>query len=297
MAIAQLILNAAMSANPIGLIILAIVALIAIIVLIVTHWKEVSAVASAVWQGILTVIQTVAQWIWQNLILGPLQFIIDTFRNIQAVNDAVWAAIWQAILNVATWIYQNLILGPLTILQTVFRAVQAVAVGTWNAIVAGVQAVINWIATNLIAGPLSVIQGTFKAVQKAGTAVWDAIVGGIKTVIKWVQDAIGWLAQLFGAQQKTNSGGKGSKAAYAGPRQFAPDVATYAAGPSLSQLTAGGLTVGAGAPIVNYNIELTVNGAFDKEVTGRTIIQSLDEYFRGRGRLSAAGASVAGVLA
>jgi hypothetical protein len=297
MAIAQVILNAAMSANPIGLIILAIVALIAIIVLIVTHWKEVQAVAVAVWNAIWSVIQTVAQWIWQNLIMGPLQFIIDTFRNIQAVNDAVWAAIWQAILNVATWIYQNLILGPLTILMSTFRAVQAVAVAVWNAIVSGVQTVINWIATNLIAGPLSVIQGTFKAVQKAGAAVWDAIVGGIKTVIKWVQDAIGWLSQLFGAQNKAQSKQNKVTAAYAGPRQFTPDVSTYAAGPSISQLVAGGLSRADAAGLRDIIINLTVNGALDKDATARQIIDALDAYFRGRGRLSAAGASVAGVLA
>lgn len=295
-AVAQLVLNAAMSANPIGLIILAIVALIAIIVLIVTHWKEVQAVAVAVWNAIWTVIQTVAQWIWQNLILGPLQFLIDTFHNIQAVNAAVWAAIWQAIVTVATWIYQNLILGPLTLIQTVFRAVQSVAVGVWNAIVAGVQLVVSWIATNLIAGPLSIIQGTFRAVQKAGTAVWDAIVGGIKTVIKWVQDAIGWLAQLFGAQGKAQSKQNKVTAAYAGPRQFSPDVSTYAAGPSFSQLVGGGLTRADAAELRDIIINLTVNGAIDKDGTARTIIQVLDEYLRSRGLLSAAGASVLGAL-
>lgn len=48
-AAAQTEADVAMDANPIGLIILAIAALIAIIVLVVTHWKQVHAVITEVW--------------------------------------------------------------------------------------------------------------------------------------------------------------------------------------------------------------------------------------------------------
>jgi len=52
MTAAQWLLNAAVDANPIGLIILAIGALIAITVLVATHWKTVSGVLSGVWKDI-----------------------------------------------------------------------------------------------------------------------------------------------------------------------------------------------------------------------------------------------------
>lgn len=51
-AVAQWILNIAMDANPVGLIILAIAALIAIVILLVTHWKQVSKFFSALWKDI-----------------------------------------------------------------------------------------------------------------------------------------------------------------------------------------------------------------------------------------------------
>lgn len=51
-AVAQWLLNIAMDANPIGLIILAIAALIAIVILVVTHWKQVSKFFEGLWKDI-----------------------------------------------------------------------------------------------------------------------------------------------------------------------------------------------------------------------------------------------------
>jgi hypothetical protein len=49
---AQWLFNAALNANPIGLIIIGIAALIAIVILVATHWKEVCAVLLSVWETI-----------------------------------------------------------------------------------------------------------------------------------------------------------------------------------------------------------------------------------------------------
>ncbi|QXG07720.1 tape measure protein [Curtobacterium phage Penoan] len=74
---AQWLWNAAMTANPIGVIILAIAAVIAIIVLLATHWDQVTSA-----------IQTGAAWIgnaFANLYNGAMSFlqpIIDWFRQI-----------------------------------------------------------------------------------------------------------------------------------------------------------------------------------------------------------------------
>lgn len=49
---AQWLLNLAMDANPIGLVILAVAALIAIVVLAITHWSQIHAVITMVWNRI-----------------------------------------------------------------------------------------------------------------------------------------------------------------------------------------------------------------------------------------------------
>ena len=51
--VAQWLLNAAMSANPVGLIIIAIAALIAIVLLVVTHWKQVTKFFQGLWKDIV----------------------------------------------------------------------------------------------------------------------------------------------------------------------------------------------------------------------------------------------------
>jgi hypothetical protein len=62
--VVQWALNAAMAANPVGLIILALVALIAIIIVVVRHWKEISAWITTAWENV----KTFAVGIWNTVI-------------------------------------------------------------------------------------------------------------------------------------------------------------------------------------------------------------------------------------
>lgn len=60
---AQIAWNVAMSANPIGLIILAIAAVIAAIVFLITNWEEVGRIAGEVWDNIVGAIENAIGWI------------------------------------------------------------------------------------------------------------------------------------------------------------------------------------------------------------------------------------------
>ncbi len=64
---AQLLWNVAMTANPIGLVIIAVGLLIAIIVLMVTHWEEVGAVAQDVIDNIVGWIEGLIGWITDGI--------------------------------------------------------------------------------------------------------------------------------------------------------------------------------------------------------------------------------------
>jgi TP901 family phage tail tape measure protein len=87
---AQWAYNAAMSANPIGLVILGIAALIAIIVLVVTHWDQVSAALGAAWGWILQVVQAHA-WLQAALtvLLGPIVLVVSHWNQVIGVLSAV----------------------------------------------------------------------------------------------------------------------------------------------------------------------------------------------------------------
>lgn len=111
-AIAQMALNAAFVASPIGLVILAITALIAIIVICVKNWDTITdamsrawewikKVATIIWEGLVGAFQTVADWIGRNsekvmtlitIFTGPFGLIISIVKELK---DS-WGAVVEA---------------------------------------------------------------------------------------------------------------------------------------------------------------------------------------------------------
>ena len=86
-AVIQTVLNVLVTANPIGLIILAIGALVAAIIIVVTHWRDFQGIVSAVW-GVL---QSLGAWVqahWKlivDVLLGPLGLLITNFSTVESV--------------------------------------------------------------------------------------------------------------------------------------------------------------------------------------------------------------------
>ena len=113
--------NAALWANPLGLIILGIVAALAAlggaIFLIIKHWDWVKAKAQAVWDFILGAVQSVWNWISQKwptilaIITGPVGLavsafvkfkddIIGVFASVKDFIIGVWQSIWDFIMGI-----------------------------------------------------------------------------------------------------------------------------------------------------------------------------------------------------
>lgn len=91
---AQLLFNGAMSANPIGLIIMGIAALIGIIVVLYRNWDTVTAKMKEVWAAIGSGSGFIA------LILGPLGFLINAAIDLAKNWDSsksIWENVWGAI--------------------------------------------------------------------------------------------------------------------------------------------------------------------------------------------------------
>ena len=107
---AQWLFNAAMSANPIGLVIIAIAAIIAIIVLLVKNWDTVTAVVGKVWNAI----KNFASDAWEALkgfgskVSGFVSGIVDKFQELPgqmlAVGKNIVTGLWNGIQNMAGWL-------------------------------------------------------------------------------------------------------------------------------------------------------------------------------------------------
>jgi hypothetical protein len=99
---AQWLLNVAMLANPIGLIILAIIALIAIIILIVTHLDFFKRVGTEAWDAIKDAAVAVWNFINQWVVVpfrAALQLLIDYWQFLGNSAVAAWRAIADALQN------------------------------------------------------------------------------------------------------------------------------------------------------------------------------------------------------
>lgn len=97
---AQWLLNVAMMANPIGLVILGIAALIVVIVLVVTHWNMVTAAMKSAWQWLVNLYNS------NNLVGEGMRLLIGPIvQLIQHWND-VTAAIGGAVRAIGNFISQ-----------------------------------------------------------------------------------------------------------------------------------------------------------------------------------------------
>lgn len=114
-AAAQWLLNAALTANPIGLVIVAIGALIAIVVLIATHTKELGRTFSNVWNSITSYVGKAV-----NMIGSRLTAFITTMKNIAAnmvsgflngfrdFGNKLMAAVAKPITDAINWVKNKL---------------------------------------------------------------------------------------------------------------------------------------------------------------------------------------------
>ncbi len=89
---AQWLLNIALNANPIGLIVLAIAALILIIILVVKNFDTLKAIAVGAWQAIWNGIKAAWSWLEENV----FNRVVEVIRG----NIAVYQLLWDKVKEV-----------------------------------------------------------------------------------------------------------------------------------------------------------------------------------------------------
>ena len=204
-AAAQWALNAAMDANPIGLIILAIAALVAGLIWFFTQtdlgrdiWANFTKFIGEAWNNVVSFLTTTLGaigdffvTIWTNIsnfvqtVVGAIvNFLVSAFNGIAAW----WNGLWTGIMNFLTPIFSFIALVIQTYVQiwmNIFLVLAAVLVTIWNGIVAVVMAVWNAIAafiTPIIQFITSVISTELQIIQDVWNSVWNAISNFFQTI-------------------------------------------------------------------------------------------------------------------
>lgn len=160
--VVQWLLNAAMDANPIGLVILAITALIAIIVLVISNLDFFRGIWDAVWKWCSDRITDVVEFIkalWQSYVI-IFQAVLDTIRGAW---DAVWKWVSDRVSDVVGWIQRTWDSAGEGI-KSIFRGIGSFVGGIWDGIVSGLKSAVN----TLIRFANSAINGVNKVTGVVG---------------------------------------------------------------------------------------------------------------------------------
>lgn len=280
---AQWAWNAAMSANPLGLIVLAIAAVVAGIVLLVKNWDTVKAVALATWTAISGAVTAAAEWLlaqWDAAVAtvtgwfnAYLEFWLGLWDSANAAVGA--AAAWlsdkwdEAIAAVVGW----------------FEDLGADALALWTSIEDGFGGAAQWFQDQWDAA-VAFVGNLFGG--------WlDDISNTIDRVVGFFLDIPGKISRAFSRVRLPSwlssvTGFFGFSAPVAALTASSSAAATFAAG---GYTPAPRITVGAAGGGVNININ--VEGALDARAVARQIRGILNTDARVRGVVDLAGVVVA----
>lgn len=182
--VAQWLLNAAMSANPIGLVIALIAGLVTAFIVL---WNKSDAFREfwiKLWEGIKKLVKSFSSWL------------VDTFEDL--VKDAkdifnklkqFFSTVWNAIKNVFTsvvnsivkWIADNFNKLKTTI-TTIFDAIKTTITNIWNGIKSTISNVINSIS--------STVSSVFNTIKNTVSTIWNGIKSTISNVISGISSNI-----------------------------------------------------------------------------------------------------------
>lgn len=193
------LLNAALGANPITLIVIAIAALVAALVAAYFKFDWFRNFVDAVWQGIQAAVQAVVDWfqttVWPTL-QQVFQWIGGALSVLWEAYKAYWGFIFGIVQRVAAWFMEYV----WPTIQTVFGYI-GTALGVlweaykayWTLILNAVRAVMDWFLATLWPG----IQRVFSAISTAVGALWEAykrywtfIWDLVKSVLSWITDTL-----------------------------------------------------------------------------------------------------------
>lgn len=239
--IAQWALNAAMSANPITLIIIGIVALVAIGIyafnkfpwfrdLVLKAWEGIKTASLWLWNTVLKPFFAwfgqIMVWLWQRIIKPYIGFLIAYWKTVAQV--AMW--LWNTVLKpffvwfgeVVIWLWQKIIKPYVGFLIAYWRKVADVAVWLWKTILApafrGIGSIISWWWTNIVKRYFGFVRGAISGLgdvfrwlwQKAVKPAWNGISSaiatvwrdGIRPVFDKLKAAVGKVGDAFEAARK-----------------------------------------------------------------------------------------------
>ena len=217
---AQWLWNAAMDANPIGLLVVGIGALVAGIIWVATQ----TTFFQDAWKVCVAAIGLAWNWLWNTVISPVIQFFVNGFNilakavqnywdgwlhpvimNIAGIFTWLWNSILWPIIKLwllafdlislgAQWLWTNAIQPVINYIVDYFKMLGAVANWLWtNAIQPAINAIgdaWNWLWSNVISPVIDSIVGYFQMLGSIASWLWS---NAIQPAISAIGDVFSWL--------------------------------------------------------------------------------------------------------
>lgn len=195
----QVVLNAVMAANPIGILIVAIAALVAGLVWFFTKTKTGQKIVRNVWSGIKSAIKGVSDWWTQTAwpaIRGALQAMGEWFKMVGRVVRRVWRAMGEALGATWRWIRENVIdrfVNSIRFWVAVVRiAMRGVRI-MWRAMGDALGRVWGWIKKNVIDRfklGLLVLRVAFRMAKDKIGSIFGNLKERLGSIARWIRENV-----------------------------------------------------------------------------------------------------------
>lgn len=197
----QWLLNAALNANPIGIVIGVIAALVAGIVLAYRNSETFRNIVQAAWQGI----QAAIDFAWNNVIKPVWDALLFALGKMGEFFTWVWNSVikpaWDGLAAGISWAWENIIRPAWDGLQAGLSAVGDLFRSVWENVIKpawdGLGAGISWVWENVIKKAwdglkegLETVKNSFSTAVDFIGKVWDGIKGIVAKPVKFVVETV-----------------------------------------------------------------------------------------------------------
>lgn len=204
----QTILNVVLTANPIGLIVVAIAALIAAIVYVATQTTWFQDIWATVWGGIKAAVDAVVSW-WNDTALPLLKKGFDLVVSWLTAYINFWRAVWDgivtavraavefvaAIIRLYVNIWRTIIEAAVNAIRAVigwFANLPGLVRGWFDGAVAAIAGAVGRMvgaAANIVSGVRDKLEELVDGARRIAGQIIDGLVGGLRGAIGRVRDA------------------------------------------------------------------------------------------------------------
>lgn len=197
-AAAQWLINAAMSANPIGIVVVAIVALVAIVIvaykrfgwfrdLVRAVWTAIRKAASAAWGALKAVFGALRAAL--GVVAAAFKLYFNIYRTIVVTVFKVIRATITTVINAVKAIVRNGLSAVSGVIRSVGSTIRNVWSGVWNAVRTAVSRVWTGIKS-LVRNSIGAVWTTIANVGSKISGAWSRIWNGIRTTVTTVVKSI-----------------------------------------------------------------------------------------------------------